>query len=287
MTTCKKEKFKRIYASRIMIILLLSLTMLALLSATTYAESCPKGGEHDYSVKLVKQASNTEDGLRIYTCKKCGNSYDEVIQSFGHEWSEWSVKVAPECNKTGIKERHCVKCGESEERRIESLGHDYRLTKEQDASCTESGYRDYECGRCGHGYEKITSPALGHDWGEWEREGDKEVRVCGRNPNHRQERPVGDKSDEHGNDVADSREERDKEKEALIVGRTDDAPPNGSKSAGNSSEWTGANTAVAAGGAIILAALGAVLFTRYITPWLWVIGKRRKKREEMQRRVIA
>ena len=116
---------------------------------------------------------------------------------------------------------------------------------------------------------------------------DKEVRVCGRNPNHRQERPVGDKSDEHGNDVADSREERDKEKEALIVGRTDDAPPNGSKSAGNSSEWTGANTAVAAGGSIILAALGAVLFTRYITPWLWVIGKRRKKREEMQRRVIA
>lgn len=283
MTACKKEKFNRSYLFRIRIILLLSIIMLAMLRSASYAESCPKGGEHDYSVKLVKQASNTEDGLRTYTCKKCGHSYDEVIQSFGHEWSGWSVKAAPECRKTGIEERHCVKCGEGEERRIESLGHDYRLTKEKTASCTENGYRHYECSRCGHSYEELTSDALGHDWGEWERAGDKNVRICRRDSNHRQEIPVGAEAGEHENDAVSAAEE----KEALTVIRTDDAPEDGGASGGNSPEWTAANTAVAAGGAVILIALAAVMFTGYITPWLWVLGKRRRKREEMQRRVIT
>lgn len=293
MTGCKRHELNTTVASKLAAILTLCLFLTAFLTAVAYAESCPKGGEHDYSVKLVKQASNTEDGLRTYTCKKCGRSYDEVIPSFGHEWSEWSVEVAPECNRTGIEERHCLKCDSSEKRMIESLGHDYRLKEEKSANCVEGGYRRYECSRCGHSYEEFTSTALGHEWGEWEREGDNEVRACKRNPSHVEKRTaaaeaVEEKEKEKEEKEPEKAEEKKEEQPPLVIGDTDDTPPGDSDgSRWGSLEWTRANTAVAAGGGLILTGLGAMLFTGYITPWFWVLGKRRKKREEIQRRAYS
>ncbi|MBQ6623520.1 MAG: hypothetical protein IJH57_02760 [Mogibacterium sp.] len=290
MKAYKKCELKRAYAIRITAILMLCLAMTAVFSTVSYAASCPKGGEHDYSVKLVKQASNSEDGLRTYTCKKCGHSYDEVIENFGHEWSEWSVKVAPKCNKTGIEERHCLKCDSSEERRIDSLGHNYKLKNEKSANCTENGYRQYKCSRCGHSYEEITSDALGHDWGEWERDGDDEVRVCRRNPAHVEKRLAASETEneEDENKTEEIKEEKEEKKPVTAVGSTDDTPTSESDGSRRGSlEWTGANTIVAAGGSMILVGLGTMLFTAYISPWLWVLGKRRKKREEMQRRAYS
>jgi rubredoxin len=279
MTIRKGRIINKTFAIRTTTILILCLVLSTAFVLVSYAASCPKGGEHKYTVKLVKQASNTEDGLRTYTCKKCGHSYDEVIPNFGHEWSEWSIKTTPKCNRTGIEERHCLKCDAREERRIDSLGHKYKLEYENEASCTEVGYRHYKCSRCGHSYDESTSAALGHDWGEWEREGDNEVRVCKRDSNHTEKRAAPVETEEI---------EEEEEKPLPVASTTDDTPSaehDGSK--WGSLEWTTANTVVAAGGSVILVGLGALLFTGYITPWLWVLGKRRKKREEMQRRAYS
>lgn len=36
-----------------------------------------------------------------------------------------------------------------------------------DATCTQDGYQRYMCTQCDYWYEKKT-PALGHDWSDWE-----------------------------------------------------------------------------------------------------------------------
>ena len=267
---------------------LLALLFAALFFApvSAYAGDCADGGDHDFEVELVKQSTNSEEGLRIYTCTKCGYSYEEVIENFGHEWTEWTVVTEPGCETTGIEERHCTKCDGSEQRRIDSLG---------------------------------------HEWGDWVEQGDKEVRTCLRNPEHTQERevvivtetetvttdtpaevtpaaPVAEPTPEPEpeaqpevevieetvvEEVIVEEPEAEPEPEPLLVAaESEDVPPAplaeevSEEKQSWIHEWTPANTAVATGGGFVLIAFGALLFTGYISPWLWVLAKRRKKREE-------
>ena len=56
----------------------------------SYAGSdCPQGGEHDYTVTIVKRATENTDGVRKYVCSKCGDTYTEAIPATGHKWSSW------------------------------------------------------------------------------------------------------------------------------------------------------------------------------------------------------
>lgn len=55
----------------------------------------------------------------------------------------------------------CVK--HSYKTEIPKLGHDYKLTKTVDATCTEDGYYEYTCTRCGDSYQ-IPIEKLGHDF---------------------------------------------------------------------------------------------------------------------------
>ena len=263
--------------------MLLLILVVAIFSSclTAYADECPEGGDHDYEVELIKQASNTEDGLRRYTCKKCGYTFDEVIENFGHVWSEWEVVTAPGCETIGMEERHCTKCDDFEQRYVENLG---------------------------------------HDWGSWHEEGNKEVRECRRDPSHREERTIvviesTEETDnqepvEEPTQAAEPEPEPEPEAESEPEPAPEPAPepepePEPEQNVENApaveteaqaieekeeparkswiDDWTPANTAVATGGGAILIGLGALLFTSYISPWLWIMAKRRKKREEVQR----
>ena len=262
--------FNKVSFARALSMLSLCIFIIAISVMPIYADECPEGDEHDFEVELVKQASNTEDGLRTYTCKKCGYTFDEVIESFGHVWTEWKVVTAPTCDTTGIEERLCTKCDDSEQRSMDSLG---------------------------------------HDWGEWHEEDGREVRECKRDPSHKEERPitvveseepiedqepVEEEPEEPVQETVVEVEEQEPEQEpepepeqvqeeepesALIVIKEPEIPDKISWM----DDWTPANTAVATGGSFILIALGALLFTTYISPWLWILAKRRKKREEVRR----
>lgn len=62
---------------------------------------------HDYTVKVTVQPTETSTGTRVYTCKACGYSYDEVIPEFEHAHlfgTEW-------CKDESEHWHECV-CGE-------------------------------------------------------------------------------------------------------------------------------------------------------------------------------
>jgi hypothetical protein len=81
-----------------------------------------------------------------------------------HTWVETIIKQ-PTCDKSGKKKLVCS-CGEEKTYNIPALGHDY-VSKVVAPTCTEKGYTEHICSRCGHTYKDSEKPALGHDFGDW------------------------------------------------------------------------------------------------------------------------
>ena len=266
MSAAKAIKLNTGLLGRAIVILLVCVAMIAFSGTTAYAEECPEGDEHEFEVELIRQATNTEDGLRKYTCKKCVYSYEEVIENYGHKWTEWQLVIEPTCETTGVEERRCTGCDDFEQREV---------------------------------------GALSHDWGEWREEGDREVRECKRDPSHKEERPItvvqGTETPDDQEPVEEAPEEpvqetvvevEESEPEQVPQVEPENEPvlikePETPNRISWMDEWTPANTAVATGGGFIIVALGALMFTTYISPWLWILAKRRKKREEVQRGMYA
>lgn len=279
----------RRFIGRAAMLLLVFVLIISSCGVIVYADECSEGGEHEFEVELIKQATNTEDGLRKYTCTKCGYTYDEVIENFGHVWTEWRVVIAPTCDTTGIEERNCTKCPDVEQRSVGSLS---------------------------------------HDWGEWQEADGKEIRICKRDPNHIEERPIivvqntevveeevieetveppaqeptpePEPAPEPEPEVTTPETEIETEpapepepepvtEQEVVQETVVETEPEAieeaetAKRRGWIDDWTPANTIVATGGSAVLLGLGALLYTTYISPWLWILAKRRKKREEAQK----
>lgn len=122
--------------------------------------------EHDYMITVV-EATCTEDGYTLYTCRNCGHSYrDNLVEALGHSWGAWTVTKAPDCEHEGVETRICSRCGESETRPVEAVGHTYTVTIVE-PTCTEDGYTLYTCEDCGYSYRDNVVKATGHSWGDW------------------------------------------------------------------------------------------------------------------------
>lgn len=80
-----------------------------------------------------------------------------------HSFGEWTQTIAPDCTRGGYAERVCA-CGEKEEKELAPLGHDLIKKSGKPATCTESGWADYEvCSRCGYStYTEL--PPTGHEF---------------------------------------------------------------------------------------------------------------------------
>ena len=121
---------------------------------------------HSYSAEVIAPAC-TEQGYTIYTCTKCGNSYeDDFVAENGHTAGEWTEKNAPTCEDDGIEELYCSVCEAfMEEREIPALGHTEKTIPSVAPTCTVSGLTEgKECAVCGKILlEQETVPA-GHDY---------------------------------------------------------------------------------------------------------------------------
>ena len=78
--------------------------------------------EHSYEGMMTTMPTCTEEGIMSYTCS-CGDSYTESVAALGHVWSDWeTVKEATE-TEDGLKQRSCRRgCGAVEEEVIPALG---------------------------------------------------------------------------------------------------------------------------------------------------------------------
>ena len=113
---------------------------------------------------ITKEAACTEDGVKTFTCGRCGEKRTEAIEATGHT-EETVLSKEATCTEAGLTEgKKCSVCDEIlvVQEAIPALGHDWDagvITKE--ATCTEDGVKTFTCGRCGEKRTEVIE-ATGH-----------------------------------------------------------------------------------------------------------------------------
>ena len=117
---------------------------------------------HDYVVTKTVTPTCTAGGYTEYTCRDCGNSYQDKVSALGHNYL--INNVLPTCLEQGYTVHTCLRCKDTyTDQIVNKLGHDYE-GKAIEATCEDEGYTLHTCKRCDDMYrDKNTSP-LGHNY---------------------------------------------------------------------------------------------------------------------------
>ena len=76
---------------------------------------------HEYDGGAVtKEAACLEEGVRTYTCQKCGESYEEAIPALEHDYSD-RVTKEPTYEEEGVRTFTCSLCRDSYQEPIPAL----------------------------------------------------------------------------------------------------------------------------------------------------------------------
>ena len=134
------------------------------LCGETKTETIPKlTHEHSYDA-VVTAPTCTEKGYTTHTCA-CGDSYvDTYVDALGHAWDNGKVTKEPTETETGVKTFTCTRCGETKTEVIPALSHEHSYKAVVTApTCTAKGYTTHTCS-CGESYVDTYVDALGHAW---------------------------------------------------------------------------------------------------------------------------
>ena len=134
------------------------------LCGETKTETIPKlTHEHSYDA-VVTAPTCTAKGYTTHTCA-CGDSYvDTYVDALGHAWDNGKVTKEPTETETGVKTFTCTRCGETKTETIPKLTHEHNYNAVVTApTCTEKGYTTHTCA-CGDSYVDTYVDALGHAW---------------------------------------------------------------------------------------------------------------------------
>ncbi len=118
---------------------------------------------------VTTAASCTQEGVKTFTCTRCGATYTESIPKTGHT-PEKIPAVAATCEQPGKTEgSKCSVCGEilTAQKDIAAIGHEWgEWQAGEEPTCEEKG-RDYSvCKNCGQTKYRDNIEPLGHDWDE-------------------------------------------------------------------------------------------------------------------------
>ena len=118
---------------------------------------------------ITKEATETEEGVKIYTCKTCGETKTEPIPVISHHWDQGTVSKEATCTEDGEKTYHCTDegCNKTWVETILATGHQHtEVCNKKEATCEEDGYSgDTYCKDCGQLISKGTViKTTGHSW---------------------------------------------------------------------------------------------------------------------------
>lgn len=114
---------------------------------------------HNYTSQVTKEPTDTEDGIRTYTCTRCGSQYTENMGKHTHYYNNVKTLKWVGCVQQGEVEYSCG-CGDSYVEITPALGHDFKVEVTTKATADKAGVKTYTCTRCGYSYTEAI-PKLG------------------------------------------------------------------------------------------------------------------------------
>ena len=136
---------------------------------TSYNDSPIVHKEHVWNDgEISKDSTCTEAGLKIYTCKVCGETKKETINVLEHTWDEGKVTKEATCDTDGEILYTCKECNTTKTEVIKAHGHSYseEWTVDKKATCEEAGSKSHHCTAegCNSKTDVTEIAALGHSW---------------------------------------------------------------------------------------------------------------------------
>ena len=118
---------------------------------------------------ITKEATETEEGVKTYTCKTCGATKTESIPVISHHWDQGTVSKEATCTEDGEKTYHCTDegCNKTWVETIPATGHQHtEIRDKKEVTCEEDGYTgDTYCKDCGQLISKgAVVKVTGHSW---------------------------------------------------------------------------------------------------------------------------
>jgi hypothetical protein len=129
---------------------------------------------HDHVAGIPVDATCTEDSYVPFRCKYCGDTYNQSNYgtALGHNEGEPAEenRKEPTCTKVGSVDMvtRCTRCStvlKRETVELNALGHDYKVTNTVASTCTENGYTEYKCKRCGDTKKEVIFELADHKEG--------------------------------------------------------------------------------------------------------------------------
>lgn len=117
---------------------------------------------------ITKEATETEEGIKTYTCKTCGETKTEKIPVASHHWDQGTITKKATCTENGEKTYHCTDegCDKTWIETIPATGHSWDSGKVTEAAtCKKEGTKTYTCSICGDTKTEAI-PKKGHTWDE-------------------------------------------------------------------------------------------------------------------------
>lgn len=130
-------------------------------SVTVDAHVC----EHEWDNGVETTPATCEaEGVKTFTCAKCGETKTEAIPALGHAWGEWTVTTPATCTEDGVETRVCANdAAHVETRAIAATGHEWdEGVVTTPATCEEDGVMTFTCAKCGETKTEAI-PATGHN----------------------------------------------------------------------------------------------------------------------------
>ena len=136
---------------------------------TTYAEIAPLGHDLviDPAVAATCTEPGLTAGEH---CTRCDYKIaQETVPTLGHAWDAGAITTPVTATTDGVKTFTCARCGATKTEIIPATGeetckHESTHAEHKDATCTEPGYDKVICDKCGAVISEETIPTLGHDW---------------------------------------------------------------------------------------------------------------------------
>lgn len=119
----------------------------------------------DSDIKVIKEATCTEEGKVEKTCETCGYTWTETTPKTEHHYVTTTQKVDTCEEKSEYTVEKCSECGDvkSTSKKMYYSAHDYQFTSHvKEPTCTEKGEDLYTCTIC-NGTETRKVAATGHD----------------------------------------------------------------------------------------------------------------------------